>query len=151
MDSAGLHLLQQQLTSSTTSSPSPSPSSSQSQPKKWGEKVSEAVLSAYNSLAKKGKPQGREVTVLAAFLISSPLKGPIVQNSSFFSPVILIFILAQQTVLKILAKSFVFDVELEVVALGTGTKCIGRSRRSSKGDVVNDSHAEVIARRALLR
>lgn len=77
----------------------------------------------YSSLPKAGKPQsGQEWTLLACIVEATA--GSINDNS---------------------------NQKLKVVALGTGTKCIGQGKMSKEGDIVNDSHAEVIARRAFLR
>ncbi|KAJ3121795.1 hypothetical protein HK098_003398 [Nowakowskiella sp. JEL0407] len=40
--------------------------------------------------------------------------------------------------------------EFKCVALGTGTKCLGEKSVSLEGDIVHDSHAEVICRRSFI-
>lgn len=38
--------------------------------------------------------------------------------------------------------------DIKVISLATGTKCLPANRLSPKGEIVNDSHAEVLARRS---
>lgn len=40
------------------------------------------------------------------------------------------------------------NCNMEVVALGTGSKCLGTSKWCTKGSLVHDSHAEVVAKRS---
>lgn len=42
------------------------------------------------------------------------------------------------------------DKSIQVLCLGTGTKCLSSEHLSLDGNVVQDSHAEVIARRSLI-
>ncbi|KAF8058116.1 KLP1 [Scenedesmus sp. PABB004] len=85
-----------------------------------------AVAGRFASLPKAGKCQAHEHTVLAgiaAFVVEPEGAAPVEPAE---------------------------PPRLHVVALGSGTKCLGASKRSRHGDVLHDSHAEVVARRALV-
>ncbi|NXY21291.1 ADAT1 deaminase, partial [Atrichornis clamosus] len=52
---------------------------------------------------------------------------------------------------EVLASPGNLQVTKEVVAMGTGTKCIGQNKMRNTGDILNDSHAEVVAKRSFQR
>ncbi|XP_075017869.1 tRNA-specific adenosine deaminase 1 isoform X9 [Calonectris borealis] len=80
-------------------------------------------------LPKQGKPDpNREWTALAAVVkVESATQG------------------------EVLASPGNLQVTKEVVAMGTGTKCIGQNKMRKTGDILNDSHAEIVAKRSFQR
>ncbi|KAK0062688.1 tRNA-specific adenosine deaminase 1 [Biomphalaria pfeifferi] len=84
-------------------------------------KIAQEAFNAYKKLPKKGKPQPTKEWTLLAAVVKSAIGT---------------------------TKD---EVQLETIAIGTGSKCIGKSKMSPKGDILNDSHAEILARRAFLR
>ncbi|KAM3967159.1 LOW QUALITY PROTEIN: adenosine deaminase, tRNA-specific 1 [Aphomia sociella] len=54
------------------------------------------------------------------------------------------------TVLSCVVQYDMENEDFDVISLGTGSKCIGASKMSPLGDILNDSHAEVVARRGFL-
>uniref|UniRef100_A0A7M4ENX4 tRNA-specific adenosine deaminase 1 n=1 Tax=Crocodylus porosus TaxID=8502 RepID=A0A7M4ENX4_CROPO len=92
------------------------------------DEVAALCYERYRALPRRGKPErGREWTLLAA----------VVRVVSFAA--------------VLSANVISFSVTKEVVAMGTGTKCIGQTKMRKSGDVLNDSHAEVVAKRSFQR
>ena len=79
------------------------------------------MLSAYAGLGKTGKPQRHEHTTLAGIAVSFESKCELEGERVVF------------------------------VVLATGTKCLPAVARHPCGFAVHDSHAEVLARRAMVR
>ncbi|NXG75316.1 ADAT1 deaminase, partial [Baryphthengus martii] len=94
------------------------------------DEIAELCYQHYRTrLPKQGKPNpNREWTSLAAVVKVEPA-----------------------TQREILAGPGGLQVMKEVVAMGTGTKCIGQNKMRKTGDILNDSHAEIVAKRSFQR
>ena len=88
----------------------------------WGDRLADAVQGVYARLGRKGKPAAHEWTLLAGCCVT---EGGDEGARACTAP--------------------------RVVAMATGTKCLGEARLTDEGDLLHDSHAEVLCRRALVR
>ena len=88
--------------------------------------IGRAAVAAYASLPKRGKPQGKEWTVLAAFVA---VEAPRAEGGG--------------------GAAAANALRYRCVALATGSKCCGRGRYCGAGTVLRDSHAECLAQLAL--
>eukprot|EP00752_Nemacystus_decipiens_P004553 g4157.t1 len=100
------------------------------------DRIASAVIEQYDRLKPRGKPQGREWTVLAGIVAQDTRRKCCAAAAAVGD---------QTTSSSPCSRSC-----LRVITLATGNKCVGRDKIPDDGSVVHDSHAEVLARRALL-
>ena len=105
--------------------------------------MAQAVLRQYELLPKKGKPNENEYTILAGFVIESGERHGTDRSAA-----------GTEHALHAAAgteRPLHAGGEFHTVALGTGSKCVGRSSMSTTGQTLHDSHAEIIACRSFRR
>lgn len=98
------------------------------------QQIVQLTLSQYSKLPKNGKPSAlkNEWTLLASICMCEQLVVPSSSSSSS-------------------STSTSSAYRLSIVALGTGTKCVGYDMLRSDGSIVHDAHAEVVCRRSFLQ
>lgn len=110
------------------------------------DKIARICLDKLDSLPKTGLPAKRQWTVLSCILqYNEPVDGADTDNTTD--------IVGNDADADSAAdrQTKWDDANLFVVALGTGTRSIPQHLLSSRGDLLNDEHAEVLARRNFLR
>lgn len=93
--------------------------------------VAGVVMAKYGELPKNGKPSPTEWTILAGLAASRPSVRGLAGAGA-------------------VAAGHDADKEVAVIALGTGSKCLSASKLRKDGRALNDSHAEVLARRSFI-
>ncbi|EKX44391.1 hypothetical protein GUITHDRAFT_72300 [Guillardia theta CCMP2712] len=99
-----------------------------------GDLISQLVIETYKTLPKSGKPNAGEWTILAG-IVATRVKCKASHEDHAPSPH------------SSLDPS---ELEFRLLSLATGNKCLGASKLRGDGRVLNDSHAEVLARRAFM-
>jgi hypothetical protein len=110
--------------------------------------IARLVLAQYDALPPRGKPQERQ---LVAFVMREQQSTQCVVQGPEWT--VLAGVVASEGGEHAGKQRWADGAPCagadRVIALATGTKCLGRSLRSR--DKINDAHAEVLARRALRR
>ena len=104
------------------------------------------ALTAYAALNKAGKPQPHEHTVLAGWVVERWVGGGggVSEGGAGDAPATATLAAGRPA-----SSTPPSPHHFSVVALATGLKCLPAEHRCPGGRVVNDCHAEVLARRAL--
>ncbi len=87
------------------------------------ERAITTIFGIYSSIG--FKPPPKQFTVLASFYLTRPSTQPLGEGEP--------------------------ERQIKIISLATGTKCTPTIRYSPRGELVHDSHAEVLARRGAVR
>ncbi|EFA85840.1 adenosine deaminase acting on tRNA 1 [Heterostelium album PN500] len=99
------------------------------------DRIARLSIDHYEKLAKKGKPNEKEWTVIASIVAIESMNNDITNNNNNNN---------QNNI-------DIDNSKMTVLSIGTGNRCVGKQSMSLNGDVINDSHAEIICKRSFQR